>query len=248
MEKRIDPNTLFTDLGRLMSHCSYDEAETAIVAHLETFRYELTQNRTSYNDQELNHLYAIAIFLRACLDYEAIDRILSTPNWESNNELIENVWTLLWDCKERIESYPGAVTGPKVDEMHRFIEDLLARFQENFGPGVYMSPDVKVKTRECSICNSNIKLCSHVPGKLYAGHICRQIMHGLELISVSAVSKPEDRRCRIWPWNYDEQKGTAKAVFLTFFLIDDFLHEKDWHTMFKRISALSPKNAYTVRE
>lgn len=134
----------------------------------------------------------------------------------------------LWDCRQRTRSFPGIVTG----SIHARISNLLSQlddfYNQNFGNGVYASSDILVKKSACSLCGLNIKVCPHIPGRLYEGQLCQQIMEDFELITFSMVTNPEDPRCRIWPWNYDSEKSTFTGVFFTAFQTDDFLHDQKW--------------------
>lgn len=233
--EKINLAVLFERLRKGAFELGTADLQKLVIEALLNFKSELLENKKAYSSEELNRLYAVSIFFRAYLDYLALVEITADDKWLTDFKTLDSVWILMWDCKERLESYPNIVRGHVVKEIQGLLQKLFNVYDSSFGPGIYMSPDLKVKKRLCSICNENIKKCAHTPGKLYDGQMCRQIMADFEMLSVSAVKYPEDHRCRIWPWNVKDD-NTASAAFLTYFLIDDFLQDNDWlkHYMGKK--------------
>lgn len=222
---------LAQDVSLLKHHLresNSDEIRRFLIDILLKLRRELTDNRQQYGDEEKNRYYACAVSLRGLLDYINLSEIVSRNKWKEDHDILDLVWTRMWDCKNRIDAYPGALSGLIIDHIHSFLQRLENFYSQKFGNGLYFSPDIKIKRRDCSICKDNIKKCSHIPGKLYAGVMCRQMMIDFEFESVSIVENPEDPRCRIWPWNYNIENSTMQGAYITFFSIDDFIQDETW--------------------
>jgi hypothetical protein len=226
--EKISLEKILAELSVVITRRDYAASRDMLIRVLCDIRNELSSRRALYEESELNQIYATGIFLRGILDYVNIRKIVSNSNWTQNHRLIDLVWTRMWDCKDRIESYPNVLAGSFIEQVRKFIDFLFLFFRENFGEGVYMSPEIKVRRAECTICNDNIKKCSHIPGRLYGGQMCRQKFVDMEALGASIVSHPEDYRCRIWPWNFNKKESTFTVPVLTMFLIDDFIQDERW--------------------
>lgn len=225
---KIDVTERVLALNRLLPEGSMEEVRRYLIEVLLELRKELTENREQYSVEENDQNFATAVTLRGFFDYINVQEIVSRPDWTEDHQTLDLVWTRMWDCKDRVESYPRVLRRPMIDHVHKFLLTLHTFYYENFGAGMYFSPDLKVTRRECSICKDNIKKCTHIPGKLYGGIMCRQMMVDFEFESVSIVANPEDPRCRIWPWNFNKEDRTIQAPFITFFYIDDFIQDDPW--------------------
>jgi len=60
-----------------------------------------------------------------------------------------------------------------------------------------LSPDMKIRWWECSICHKDFERCLHKEGKLYAGKTCHPLAKGVEASGGSIVAQPKDPRARI---------------------------------------------------
>ena len=65
-----------------------------------------------------------------------------------------------------------------------------------FPPQVFLSPGI-IAICNCSICGERAQSCNHVRGRLYRGHLCRYVAETADLIEVSIVGVPADKRRRI---------------------------------------------------
>lgn len=66
-----------------------------------------------------------------------------------------------------------------------------------FPPQTFQSPSFIVETIKCSICNMNYKDCPHVFGRPYMGQLCLKSGTIKEVLDLTVVSDPVDRRRRI---------------------------------------------------
>ncbi len=144
------------------------------------------------------------------------------------HEEIEQLWMRLLDCQERTEAVQGLIGGPGLDWLAVQISSAYDYFVRLFGAGEqFFSPVIIVKRESCSICGKDLRACSHRGGVIYDGKRCRGIVEEMEMRSCDLVKVPHDRRCRLWPWNYDEATGRFKAMVFTPFDTDDLSDPRD---------------------
>lgn len=60
-----------------------------------------------------------------------------------------------------------------------------------------LSPELKVRQLECSICRQDYEECEHLQGKTYSNKTCECLISKFEAINITSVSKPEDPRSKI---------------------------------------------------
>jgi len=135
---------------------------------------------------------------------------------------IEQLWTRLLDCQERIDAVQGLLGGPGLDWLVSQASSAYDHFVKHFGAGdCFFSPVIIVKRESCSICGKDLRACVHRAGVIYDGKRCRGVVEDMELRSCDLVRVPRDRRCRLWPWNIDAQTRQFSAAVFTMFDVDD---------------------------
>lgn len=60
-----------------------------------------------------------------------------------------------------------------------------------------LSPEIKIKRWECSICHKNYENCDHKVDEKYGNEICKVSAKDVETQAVSLVSSPADSRAQI---------------------------------------------------
>lgn len=60
-----------------------------------------------------------------------------------------------------------------------------------------LSPEMKVKKLECSICRNDYEECDHTEGVKYGDEICECLIADFEAINITYVSNPQDPRARV---------------------------------------------------
>lgn len=60
-----------------------------------------------------------------------------------------------------------------------------------------LSPELKVKKLECSICHKDYEECEHIEGEKYQDQICECFIADFEFLKLVHVSHPQDPRARI---------------------------------------------------
>ena len=224
---KIDPNDFVHSFNKTYKFFDPNSSKTFLIDAIQKIKTEIHSNHSNYSDDEKNALIIAGIFFRGILDYLTIKTIIQSPDWLNSSKSLEVLWTLICDCEERL-SFQTNLHGPLIYEIHSSIFKIKTHIKENYGPGIYASPEFKCKRSLCSLCGQNIKKCDHIPGQLYGGRWCNEIPEDIELLGVSLVTNPEDNRCRIWPWNMDEKDNTAQMAIFTNFQLDDFLSDDDW--------------------
>ena len=185
------------------------------------------RDRVYGESSEASDGYAFAyVFLMLSKGLEDIVQLASLTKggiWTHNNLKTQDVWDKLCDAKERLAVFNDHYTNRAIIEvLNKQLDGLEASFYEIFGQGLYMSPVILVKKAVCTICGSNIKACSHIPGNLYNGTWCKENVVDFTLDGADIVQSPHDMRCRIWPWNFtDEMTFTGRLFSLK--RLDEFI-------------------------
>lgn len=169
---------------------------------------------TITNDQRASAL-VLGVFCAACRDFADCYQ-LSSKRTLSHDE-IETSWIRLIDCLDRLARVEGAMTGPAADWLTQHAERSYDSFEKRFGSGMFLSPEIILDRELCSICNDDYRGCSHRSGQFYNGILCRRRPKFGDIRAVAIVRHPADRRCRLWPWRYDESNRTVKGIILTAF-------------------------------
>lgn len=183
-----------------------------------------------------NHLFVMAVFWRSLFDLCILRRATMEPGWENDGQLVDYVWTKLWDFKDRFEYSKPIVSGSVVEVGSSFLEAPEQYFFRRFGPGKYLSAEILIRKRQCSVCKADLRTCNHVTGRLYGGRLCLAVPVDFEAAGASVVDSPKDPRCRIWSWNYDAKEGKFSAPVMTCFRLDDFSDTEDWITESPRLT------------
>jgi hypothetical protein len=214
-------------IAKLCNAQSYVEAGRLAAATVERIKSVIRENELK-PEAEINDLFVRAVFFRSLFDFALLGHATLQAKWDEDHRVLDFVWTKYWDCKERFDYSRGAFGGLFVTFVAEFLDRLARYYEERFGRGWYLSAEILIRTRLCSICNNDIRRCDHVPGKLYCGRICHALARDIEPMGASLVENPHDPRCRIWPWNVDDEKRTITAPVLSVHQLDDFSDNSNW--------------------
>lgn len=191
---------------------------------------QLLTKPANWSESELNQAFIAAVLCRAIYDYSFLVEEIIHAGWVSDHDKVIRIWRRFCDYRERFEFAHGSCQGPIIDQISRFLEEVERVFLINFGPGTYMSPTLVIDELSCSICNRDLRGCEHLSGSIYAGRLCRGVARKFRLPENgnvgSLVSVPRDPRCRIWPWQANDD--TWNILFLSTFKFDDFMERDDW--------------------
>ncbi len=176
-----------------------------------------------------NKALIFGILFRGLQDFIDLSETTDLPNWIKQPNLVEKTWTYMWDCKERIEYVSNFCHHKTLDWVINEVESLEKVFLASFGPGLYSSTEILAKREICNVCKKDFRSCEHMAGGIYDGVRCAIVPQGIQLRSVSIVPAPEDPRCRIWPWQLEENRIIGTCLITTFCL-DDFMDEPETKT------------------
>lgn len=220
-------DTMVADWLQSIGQKHYQSAKTEAKNKINQLKSSLKNDVSKLTEDESNLNYILAIFFRGLYDFTKLQELTNTSHWEKDNKLIERVWNCIWDCSDRLEFCLPNIEGPMCDKIIMRIDELTNFYHEQYGPGLYCSPDILVKKQTCTICGRDFRECDHIAGRLYRGKMCRPKVEDFELRSTSIVKVPQDPRCRIWPWNLKNDR-TFTAAIMTLHMIDDFMTEDNW--------------------
>jgi hypothetical protein len=194
-------------------------ARLAVTSAANYCRSLLRESRMDLTDDDKSSVLLLGILCAAHRDFADCFDLLKKPFLRFNE--VELLWTRLIDCLERMDVVRGAIEGTGVDWLAAQVSGAYDHVLQQFGPGLYCSPEIVVDRELCSICGKDYRACGHRAGVIYDGKRCRKLADGMELRSSSIVKIPVDRRCRIWPWNFDKETNRFSAKLLTTFDVDD---------------------------
>lgn len=119
---------------------------------------------------------------------------LELDMWDALDEKRhEDAWNLLMQAQQQANGAqrvdPVAPEYP-FDVQHRLALECLL-----FPPQAFLSSGMVVHKASCSICGSDYDLCPHVKGYAYGGDMCVRCIEKADLLEVSIVKDPADKRC-----------------------------------------------------
>jgi hypothetical protein len=133
--------------------------------------------------------------------------------WQSlRNQRYKASWELLQDSMHYV-----CVAGRFIKNKQIFhLEDIynhLVCLEKLYPYKVFISSELlKIKER-CSICQRDLKdpCCEHIPGELYFGKMATAIIEKADLVGVSLVENPADKR--LVPEVKDEQRPEQERFY-----------------------------------
>jgi hypothetical protein len=212
----------------LMSRQQLDLANTLCSIFIEKNKKILKKLLYRNLRHDYNKLYLLLILFKCMQDYTELHKITQDKLWLKKSEKIEKVWIKKCDCKDRLEFISDNFEGVVIEKILDGINRVENFFRKVFGNGLYLSPGLVADKFICNICQKDTRACLHIAGRLYKGRICNVSPINEVCNHVALVQEPKDYRCRIWPWNTDNEEKAMliEAPVLTTFSVDDFLREE----------------------
>lgn len=184
---------------------------------------EILKKRIWNDDEEENNIaFICGVLFKGFSEFVKLAGLTRNINWPKDNKKTETIWNLMWNCLDRFDFCYRYFKGDDFNWIIAKLSQLESNFMENFGSGLYSSPEILIKKEICSICQQDIRICAHISGELYSGIMCYGVPNDIQIRAISLVTVPRDPRCRMWPWNMKEDR-TLTGTVMTFFRIDDWL-------------------------
>lgn len=172
-----------------------------------------------------NMIYVCLIYFKGLTDILTLVDYTADQHWPEDHEKTEAIWYGLWDAIERLEYVDSHYSDKSLcSALLEQLRRLESNFYDNFGRGLYASPEILIKKATCTICGENIKACSHITGVIYNGVPCRENAEDFTLHGVSLVNSPHDMRCRVWPWKM-QKDGHFDVRIMNLNQLDNFIKE-----------------------
>ena len=215
----------------LMQDRQYDKANQLCIDFIDSYKSAFKLRALEIDEDDYNKLLILLVLFKGLYEYVHLCQITNDRNWHKNNTTVEQIWTKLCDCRERLQFSSQHCKGEVINRVLSDLSGLEEFFRGVFGEGSYLSPGIVADTSLCSICNQDCRACSHIAGRLYSGKICAYQPVNPQLDHVAIVKIPKDLRCRIWSWqikeNEDGSSRIDEACILTSFSVDDFLRDSE---------------------
>ncbi len=112
--------------------------------------------------------------------------------------LPESAWNHLVDAQDAATAALHAHPNASTLNLENYCTKLDAIEVLLFPPQAFMSTGYIVRRAECSICGQQYDGgCPHVKGRAYMGQFCAIICKDVEVLEISLVDRPADKRCRV---------------------------------------------------
>ncbi len=213
----------------LLCQKEYDKANELCEIFINIYKPVYNQKEMGESQEEYhNSLLVILVLFKLLQDFAILLQITQDKTWHSNNKIVELVWIKLCDCKDRIEFCIQYYDIEIIELVLNSLYKLESFFRDVYGNGMYNSPGLLIDKLVCNICNKDARGCPHIEGRIYNGTICHYQPVNVQCDHIALVKVPKDPRCRIWPWqSQDNPNGEGiilETCVLTNFMIDDFLY------------------------
>ncbi len=160
-----------------------DDVEHKVKPHIERLEKELEIAKGVVADELWRQLTALTVNCNyiVCFNY-------------LKNKEYRNAWREFEKIEILIKNLELNCTTEFLNSMRiPFIKEYVLKYQYLYPYCLFTSPEMRIKTKECSICGHIVKprsRCEHKKGHLYEGKICHHIVRDCELVGISIVEKP----------------------------------------------------------
>jgi hypothetical protein len=223
---------VLSETGTLFGNKNYYECEKRLLENIRSTRTVLKERPWGEFDDFYNNILILGIISKCFLDLLELIRYTANNNWFYKNKQIEDIWSKMVDCKERLLYVKEYLTEEYFEFIRFHIINLENVYRHNFGDALYMSTEF-IYDPICSICLKDLRSCEHERNRIYNGKLCKVLRKNLIVESYNLVHHPFDHRCRIWPWNINTKENskdkidtTFSALVFTIFAVDNFLDEE----------------------
>ena len=124
-------------------------------------------------------------------------------------------WCLMEDIEISVDNLlrncPGAVNAVK------YINLMVRQLQGLYPYKVFMSTEILIKERTCSICGKKRMIrhhCGHYPGYVYNGEMCNDIVKAAALEGLALVFDPEHKYAVAFPSDENGRKDQYNYILL----------------------------------
>lgn len=202
---------------------NFDKAKEIADINTENLKQIVIKRSLGDTNDLYNSFTIFSIFFKILSEFSEMAVLTKEKNdWFNENKNIEEVWNLMWNCRQRLDFVTKYFSGNITDYLYERLNSLEKFFIQLVGEGIYTSPVIEMEGLICNICGENYKRCNHERHDIFNGVICEPIPIKPKLITADLVQVPKDPRCRVWPWQMKEDMKFDTCI-KTFFEIDDFI-------------------------
>lgn len=169
------------------------------------------------------------VFFSALEEFTILKKLTKDKNWYNNNKIVEKVWLLICNIRDKLDFSLIQEFEYILSFVMNYINEVENLINEQYGQSLYSSPEIKLDSVICNICNNNLKDCDHIEGKMYDNEICSVNWINPILKSVALVIDPADKRTRIWPWKMIKKENgevdIKNTLIMSSSMVFDFLNK-----------------------
>lgn len=226
-ECNLDEETYkyFHDWWQLIINKKYEKAEELCLNFIDFCKTTLELSSWGEINTNYNKVLVSAILFKGLQEFVYLKQKIRDKQWNKSDKKVEYNWIILQDCKDRVNFVYQYLTETEIiDNVLNEIKLIYKLFEDTFGIGKYISPEILIKKSVCNICNEDVRCCHHISGRIYNGKICYGLPVDPFIRAVSLVNVPKDLRCRIWDWQVEDSM-LKDVCIMTSFAIDDFIKQ-----------------------
>lgn len=152
---------------------------------------EVDELRLGYRQQgdveKANTSWALMAILRIHRDFRKVHTMLLEKQFYEAWCLLETIEIAVGNL---LRNFPGTLNAVK------YISMMVRQLQSLYPYKVFMSSEILIKERTCSICGKKRTIrhhCGHSPGYVYNGEMCYDTVEGATLEGISLVFDPEHK-------------------------------------------------------
>ncbi len=155
-----------------MSNNKLYESELLCLTFIEKYKNYLEKYIQTNQESEYYCLRDLLIFFKGSQETSLLLKLTKNQNWYKDNKLVEKIWGIKCNSKERLEFVSPFILGLVIKNALKKIYQFEEQFRQRFGDGKYLSPGLVIDKYICNIWHQDTRTCIHIAGKLYERKIC----------------------------------------------------------------------------
>lgn len=185
--------------------------------------------RQQGDEEKANSAWALMAILRIHRDFRKVHTMLLEKQFYEAWCLMETIEIAVGNL---LRNFPGTLNAVK------YISMMVQQLQSLYPYKVFMSTEILIKERTCSICGKKRTIrhhCGHSPGYVYNGEMCYDTVEAAALEGISLVFDPEHKYAVAFPSDENGRKDQYNYMLLeevVRFWKDPFM---TWHYTTKHI-------------
>ena len=188
----IDDTSFWTDKEQLIKYIQsedFENANTLIRSKIE-FESNIIESNKDENELLCNQHFIFRAY------WQLFEEFIKC--WTHMRTSPDITWNYLQDCLMVINVLDLSTNGNDFFDSN-ILYDYLLKIESLFPYAGFNSIEYVTKKAICSICGNDpfSKECTHIKGDLYSGERCYVAIEKMDILGISLVKNPADKKCVI---------------------------------------------------